>query len=169
MRYGVSMARHLMCELACTVGADSKLCGTAHDHPHALVEDVLVQSRCDNSPDAIVHAGYLQGTHPVCSEIPGWMYANPDPFRLVESRYNHKRISFLSALSSVTVLKKGSAILCVACGFSKCTIQCIPLSTCEHRCTGAGESKAWTCMVYLKNPLWCIVAQRRWSLGSCAI
>ncbi len=72
---GVSMTRHLIYELACIVGADSMLLGTVHDPPHALAEDVLVQSRCDNSLDAIVHAGYLQGTHPVRSEIPGRMSA----------------------------------------------------------------------------------------------
>jgi len=92
---------------------------------------------------------------------------NPYSFRLVEGRYHHKRISFLSALSPITVPRRGCALLRVSCYFSKCTIQCIPLSTCGHRCTG--ESKAWTCMVYLKDPVWCLVAQRRWSLGSCAI
>lgn len=76
---------------------------------------------------------------------------NPYSFRLVESRYHHKRISFLSALSPITVHRRGCAILRVSYYFSKCIIQCLPLSTCEHRCTG--ESKAWMYMVYLKGPL----------------
>src|SRR5581483_1014394 len=89
---------------------------------------------------------------------------NPDPFRLVESRYDHKRISFLSARSPVTVLKKGSAILCIACVFPS-----VPYNVFLCRLVNTGESKAWPCVVYLKDPVRCIGAQRRWSLGSCAI
>ncbi len=129
-------------ERACSAVSDPILFGKAQAQPHTLAEDVLVQSRPDNLPDAIGHVAYLLGTRPGRSEILDPMYAQSRS--LLFGRELVSPGVFLISLDSLLFSAEKSRRLFALYHASRCITQWV----------FSGEtdlSKAWTSMLYLKN------------------